>query len=100
MKLLNLIGQKIRNKSSGRRVLPPFLDLLESKSEWNYNETEMLLWSDVKFTGPDSVLIHITVEKSRNIKGAFIDLFKFSGHNCCPVSCLKALYDESKSAVQ
>jgi hypothetical protein len=70
-----------------------------SKSEWNYNETETLLWSDVKFTGPDSVLIHITVEKSRNIKGAFIDLFRFSGHNCCPVSCLKALYDVSNSAV-
>jgi hypothetical protein len=29
MKLLNLTGQKIRNKSSGRRVLPPFLDLLD-----------------------------------------------------------------------
>jgi hypothetical protein len=70
-----------------------------SKSEWNYNETETLLWSDVKFTGPDSVLIHITVEKSRNSKGAFIDLFRFSGHNCCPVSCLRALYDKNNGDV-
>jgi hypothetical protein len=71
-----------------------------AKNEWSFNKTETLLWSDIKFTGPDSVLIHVTVEKSRNSKGAYIDLFKFSGHNCCPVSSLKLLHELSKSAVK
>ena len=70
-----------------------------SKNEWSYNETETLLWSDVKFTSPDSVLIHVCIEKTRSNKGAHIDLFRFSGHGCCPVSTLLALKNDSKKAI-
>lgn len=71
-----------------------------SKNEWSFNKTETLLWSDVKFTGPNSVLIHVQVEKTRNVKGAYIDLFEFDGHGCCPVKSLKNLANMSHLAIQ
>jgi hypothetical protein len=72
--MLKLIGHEIA-KSDGTKNLKQVLwsacvtaffgsfrlSEILSKREWNYNETETLLWSNVKFTGPDSVLIYITV---------------------------------------
>ena len=71
-----------------------------AKNEWSFNTTETLLWSDVKFTKTESVLIHVQVEKSRNAKGTYIDLFQFNGHGCCPVKCMQKLHDSSPWAVQ
>jgi len=112
LELLKLIGHEIATadwNSNSKQVIWTAcvvaffgsfrLGEILSKSEWSYNNTETLLWNDVKFTTPDSVLIHVTVEKSRNVKGAYIDLFRFSGHNCCPISCLQMLQKDSTTAI-
>jgi hypothetical protein len=63
---------------------------LLSSSEWGFNKDETLLWSDVTFSD-NSVLIHVKISKSRATHGEYIDLFPFTGHNCCPVKCLQRL---------
>jgi hypothetical protein len=71
-----------------------------SKKEWVYNEHETLTWSDVITTGIDSILIHLKMDKSRNPKGAYVDLFSFSGKNCCPIQCIMRLKEQSIRAVE
>jgi len=61
-----------------------------SKNEKSYNPNETLLWEDIVFR-EDSVLIHVKIPKTRSQKGEYIDLFPFTGHNCCPVTTLKRL---------
>ncbi len=63
---------------------------LLSPSEWGFNKDETLLWSDVAFSD-NSVLIHVKIGKTRASQGEYIDLFPFTGHNCCPVKCLLRL---------
>ena len=63
---------------------------LLAKSEKVHDPTSDLLWSDIKFKGTDSVLIQLKIPKSGEY-GEFIDLFPFSGYNCCPVRALQAL---------
>ena len=51
-----------------------------------------LLWRDVLFHSPTSVLIQLKSPKSVAPTGKFLDLFMFSGYHCCPVLALKALW--------
>jgi hypothetical protein len=60
------------------------------KSE-NYNVEETLMWSDVKFRNEDSVLIHVKVDKCKNVAGSYIDLFKSDMLPICPVKTLLRL---------
>jgi hypothetical protein len=69
------------------------------KSKWQYNPFETLTWNDVVVTGVDSILIHLKMDKSRNPKGSYIDLFAFTGHGCCPVQTLMVQKNSSANAV-
>ncbi len=60
------------------------------KSE-NYNVEETLMWSDVKFRNEDSVIIHVKVDKCKNVAGSYIDLFKSDMLPICPVKTLLRL---------
>jgi hypothetical protein len=60
------------------------------KSE-NYNVEETLMWSDVKFRNEDSVLIHVKVDKCKNVAGSYIDLFMSDMLPICPVKTLLRL---------
>jgi hypothetical protein len=62
------------------------------KSE-SYNVEETLMWSDVKFRNDDSVLIHVKVDKCKNVAGSYIDLFKSDMLPICPVKTLLRLRD-------
>jgi len=66
-----------------------------SKYENSYNSWECLTWGKVKFL-EDSILIMISLPKSRNKEGDFVDLFKFPDSSCCPVRCLNSLRKHSK----
>jgi len=68
---------------------------LLAKHEDTYDPYSTLLWGNVKIEN-DSCLIHVKSPKSNNKEGDFIDLFKFPGHGCCPVSCIKALSKSKK----
>jgi hypothetical protein len=70
-------------------ILPAYSD--------NFNPDETLLWRDVNFNSKDSVLINIKIDKNKNQQGSFVDLFRFDGHNCCPVSSLRAMHDLNPS---
>jgi len=69
------------------------------KNKWEYNQFETLTWSDIIVTGVDSVLIHLKMDKSRNPKGSYIDIFAFSGHGVCPIQALMTLKNSSSAAV-
>jgi hypothetical protein len=60
------------------------------KSE-NYNVEETLMWGDVKFRNEDSVLIHVEVDKCKNVAGSYIDLFMSDMLPMCPVKTLLRL---------
>jgi hypothetical protein len=60
------------------------------KSE-NYNVEETLMWGDVKFRNEDSVLIHVKVDKCKNVAGSYIDLFMSDMLPICPVKTLLRL---------
>ncbi len=51
---------------------------------------DTLVWSDVVFNDKKSVTIHVRHPKSNKVGGERVEVFEFSGHNCCPV---KALYN-------
>ncbi len=57
---------------------------LLSHSGTSFNE-DTLVWSDVSFNDDDSVMIHIRHPKSNKSGGELVQVFKFEGHNCCPV---------------
>ena len=63
---------------------------LLSMSDTQFDPLSCLLWRDIKFE-KDSVLIHIKIPKARNLKGDFIDIFRFQDSSCCPVRALKGL---------
>jgi len=67
---------------------------LLANEEFSYNPSEIMMWSDVNFTTESSVLIHVKIDKCKNVQGSYIDLFKFEGHNCCPIAALKRLKEE------
>jgi hypothetical protein len=52
---------------------------------------DTLVWSDVVFNDSTSVMIHIRHPKSNRTGGEKVEVFKFSGHNCCPVKALLSL---------
>ena len=58
---------------------------------FNFNPMETLVWEDVKFSSEDSVLIHVKLDKNKLPQGSYIDLFRFNGHNCCPIMVLTKL---------
>jgi hypothetical protein len=70
---------------------------LLSSSEHRADPTSTLFWSDVQIRD-DSILLHIKAPKSGTPGGEFLDLFKFRGHNCCPVAALKSLWSKSGQA--
>ncbi len=70
-----------------------FGELLATE-EFNYNPAEIMMWSDVNFTTKKSVLLHVKIDKCKNVQGSYIDLFKFEGHSCCPIAALNRLKAE------
>ncbi len=52
---------------------------------------DTLVWSDVIFHDTQSVTITIRHPKSNKAGGERVDVFKFAGHNCCPVKALLTL---------
>jgi hypothetical protein len=67
-----------------------FGEILPQKSN-DYCEMETLLWNDLKFRSDGSVLMHIKLDKVRNMKGSFIDIFEFPLAGCCPVKTLNQM---------
>ena len=61
------------------------------EDEKTFNPLENLTWNDIIFREDDSVLIKLKITKTKKKQGEYIDLFKFTGHKCCPVATLKAL---------
>lgn len=61
------------------------------KSQFDCIDMETLLWSDVKFRKDGSILVHIKMDKCKNKKGFYVDLFKFGPGNCCPVTVMELL---------
>ncbi len=57
----------------------------------NTYNADTLVWSDVIFHDTNSVTIKIRHPKSNRSGGEKVDVFKFAGHNCCPVKALLAL---------
>jgi hypothetical protein len=53
----------------------------------SFNE-DTLVWSDVVFQQQKSVTVHVWHPKSNRISGKKVEVFEFSGHNCCPVRAL------------
>jgi hypothetical protein len=62
-----------------------------ASEEASFSPASDLLWEDVRCTSPHSLLIHIKQPKSGIPGGEKVDLFEFSGYNCCPVRALKNL---------
>ncbi len=58
----------------------------------NSYSSDTLIWSDVTFNGNDSVILNIRHPKSNRAGGEKVEVFRFSGHNCCPVKALRCLY--------
>jgi len=65
-------------------------EILASEAQ-AFSPTSDLTWKDVVATSDKSFLIRIKQPKSGEKEGEFIDLFSFSGYNCCPVKALKKL---------
>jgi hypothetical protein len=51
---------------------------------------DTLVWSDVIFNDNTSVTIHVRHPKSNKVGGERVEVFKFPGHNCCPVKAMLA----------
>jgi hypothetical protein len=54
---------------------------------------DTLVWSDITFTGDISVTLNIRHPKSNRPGGEKIEVFRFPGHNCCPVKALRCLHN-------
>ncbi len=61
---------------------------LLSKNSYTFNESESLLWCDIKFVDNNSVIIHNKIPKTRNPNGEFISLFRFPDDAYCPINAL------------
>jgi hypothetical protein len=62
-----------------------------ASEENDFSPASDLTWEDVRFTdSPDSILLRLKQPKSGE-NGEFVDLFQFSGYNCCPVAALREL---------
>jgi hypothetical protein len=57
----------------------------------NAYNADTLVWSDVIFRDAMSVTVTLRHPKSNKAGGERVDVFKFAGHNCCPVKALLAL---------
>jgi len=66
--------------------------------ESSHDPTSDLTWDDVHFRDDSSVLIRLKAPKSGDPAGEFLDVFRFPGYNCCPVTCLSALYHKQQAA--
>jgi len=102
--LLKLIGHQIANKdwSTDSKLtvwgtcLVAFFGALRfgeilSKKSLEFCPQETLLWQDIKFRKDGSVLLHVKIDKSKNTKGSYIDIFEFPNKNCCAVQTLVAM---------
>jgi hypothetical protein len=61
-----------------------------SRSVYDFNEQEDLLWSDVTF-GQDFVTFRIKITKNKTPSGEFVDLFLQEGCKYCPVQAMLKL---------
>jgi hypothetical protein len=61
-----------------------------SDTEHVFNPSKTLLWGDIQFKA-DSILLCIKSLKSGHTKGEFLDLYRFTGFNVCPVAAFLAL---------
>jgi hypothetical protein len=59
---------------------------------------DTLVWSDVIFNDKLSVTVTIRHPKSNKTGGERVDIFSFTGHNCCPVKALDNLRKIRKAA--
>jgi hypothetical protein len=59
-------------------------------SENGYS-SDTLVWADVTFNGGNSVILNIRHPKSNKAGGERVEVFRFPGHNCCPVKALNCL---------
>jgi hypothetical protein len=66
------------------------------KNSYTFNESESLLWCDIKFVDGNSVIIHNKIPKTRNPNGEFISLFRFPDDAYCPINALLNLKKLSK----
>ena len=70
-----------------------------ASEENDFSPSSDLTWADVRFTdSPDSILMRLKQPKSGEKEGEFVDLFTFSGYNCCPVAALRELRDQQIAA--
>jgi hypothetical protein len=58
--------------------------------EDSHSPDSNLTWSDVRKSSPTSLLIRLKQPKSGE-KAEFVDLFPFSGYDCCPVLAIENL---------
>ena len=72
---------------------------LLSSFQNSFDKCSTLLWSDVK-QYKNSWLFHVKTPKSRNNGGEFVNIFTFSGHNCCPFRAMCKLAKLSKNAIE
>jgi hypothetical protein len=61
-----------------------------SRSVYDFNEQEDLLWSDVTF-GQDFVTFRLKITKNKTPTGEFVDLFLQEGCKYCPVQAMLKL---------
>ena len=69
---------------------------LLAKGEFSHSESD-LIWKDVKESSTTSVLIRIKQPKSGSAF-EFVDLFSFTGFQCCPVAALRSLKQKQLDA--
>jgi len=65
-------------------------EILASESK-EFSPSSDLTWQDVALSSSNSFLIRIKQPKSGEKEGEYVDIFPFSGYNCCPVKALKKL---------
>jgi hypothetical protein len=60
--------------------------------ERNKFSKDTLVWSDITFNEDESVSVHIRHPKSKRAGGEKVEVFSFTGQNCCLVAALKRLH--------
>jgi len=62
-----------------------------ASAENSFSPASDLLWSDIRCSSSNSLLIHLRQPKSGMPGGEKVDLFEFPGFQCCPVKALRNL---------
>jgi hypothetical protein len=62
-----------------------------ASEEKAFSPTSDCTWEDLQLTTSNSFLLRIKQPKSGEKEGEYVDIFPFSGYNCCPVKALQKL---------